>query len=408
MKSYRFYVGIDWADQAHLVSIRESGTEKIEERSFEHSGQGLAAMIEWLTDQAGGRPEDVAVAIEVTRGAIVESLLERRFVVFAINPKQLDRFRDRHTVAGAKDDRRDAFVLLQSLSTDPKAFRELDIESPALMRLREHARMYEDLKHDLRRLTNQLRAQLHRYYPQILALCSAADEPWIWDLLERAPLPERGARIKVPSVERLLHDHRIRRIVAADVVNALKAPALPVAPGTAEAARDHVLMLLPRIQITRHQLDTVEEKLGALLDEMESTEAEIGGHHDVAIIRSWPGQGMIVAAMMLAEGWRPLGCRDYHWLRALCGVAPVTRQSGRSRQVVMRQACNERLRAAVHWWAGCAAVHDPRARALYQAQKARGHSHGRSVRAVADRLLRDLVVCLAKQEVYRPELRRVA
>lgn len=408
MTSFRFYVGIDWADQAHLVAIRESGAEEIAERSFAHSGHGLAAMVEWLTERAGGRPEGVAVAIEVTRGAIVEALLERRFVVFAINPKQLDRFRDRHTVAGAKDDRRDAFVLLQSLSTDPKAFRKLHVESPAVMRLREHTRMYEDLKHDLRRLTNQLRAQLHRYYPQILALCSAADEPWIWDILERAPLPEGGARIKGASVDRLLHDHRIRRIDAAAVLGALKAPALPVAPGTAEAARDHVLMLLPRIRITRHQLDTVETKLGELLDEMESTESEIGGHHDVAIIRSWPGQGMIVAAMMLAEAWRPLGCRDYHWLRALCGVAPVTRQSGKSRQVVMRKACNDRLRAAVHWWAGCAAVRDPRAKALYQSQKARGHSHGRAVRSVADRLLRDLVVCLVKQEAYRPELRKAA
>lgn len=408
MKSYPFYVGIDWADEAHLVSLRESGTEDIEERSFEHSGPGLLAMVEWLTKRARGRPEDVAVAIEVTRGAIVEALLERRFVVFAINPKQLDRFRDRHTVAGAKDDRRDAFVLLHSLSTDRKAFRQLDIESPAVMRLREHARMYEDLKHDLRRLTNQLRAQLHRYYPQVLALCSGADEPWIWDILERAPLPARGARMREASVARLLHDHRIRRILAAEVVDALKAPALPVAPGAAEAARDHVLMLLPRIRVTRHQADTVEAKLGRLLEEMESTESEIGGHHDVAIIRSWPGQGMIVAAMMLAEAWRPLGSRDYHWLRALCGVAPVTRQSGKSRQVIMRHACNERLRTAVHWWAGCAVVHDPRARALYQSQKARGHTHGRSIRAVADRLLRDLVVCLVKQEVYRPELRRAA
>jgi transposase len=408
VKIYKFYVGIDWADQAHLVSLRETGSEDIEERSFEHSGSGLAAMIEWLTKHARGRPDDVAVAIEVTRGAIVEALLERRFVVFAINPKQLDRFRDRHTVAGAKDDRRDAFVLLQSLSTDPKAFRQLDIENPMVIRLREHARMYEDLKHDLRRLTNQLRAQLHRYYPQILELCSGADEPWIWDILERAPLPERGSRMREGSVEKLLRDHRIRRLGAAEVVAILKTPALPVAPGAAEAARDHVLMLLPRIRVTRNQVDAVEVTLGRLLEEMESAESEIGGHHDVAIIRSWPGQGMIVAAMMLAEASRPLGSRDYHWLRALCGVAPVTRQSGKSRQVIMRKACNERLRTAVHWWAGCAVVHDPKAQALYQSQKARGHTHGRSIRAVADRLLRDLVVCLSKQEAYRPELRRVA
>ena len=408
MKSYRIYVGIDWADQAHQVSLREAGTERIEEKSFDHSGAGLRAMIEWLTRRAGGRPDEVGVAIEVTRGAIVETLLERGFAVFAINPKQLDRFRDRHTVAGAKDDRRDAFVLLHSLSTDPQAFRELRIEDPRIMRLREHARMYEELKNDLRRLTNQLRAQLHRYYPQMLTLCSAVDEPWLWDLIERVPLPERGARVREKAVERILRDHRIRRHSAPEVVEILKTPALPVAPGAAESARDHVVMLLPRLRLTQEQLHEVEVKLGRLLDEMESAEAEIGGHHDVAIIRSWPGLGMIVSAMMLAEAWRPLGCRDYHWLRALCGVAPVTRQSGKSRQVIMRHACNERLRTAVHWWAGSAVLHDPKAKALYQSHKARGHSHGRSIRAVADRLLRDLVVCLSKQEVYRAELRRVA
>lgn len=408
MKTYRFYVGIDWADQSHQVSLREASTERIEEKSFDHSGAGLRSMIEWLIRRTDGRVDEVAVAIEITRGPIVEALLERGFAVFAVNPKQLDRFRDRHTVAGAKDDRRDAFVLLHSLSTDAHAFRELRIEDPAIMRLREHARMYEDLKQDLRRLTNQLRAQLHRYYSQLLTLSSAADEPWVWDLIERAPLPARGASLKEKVVERILRDHRIRRISAAEVVEILRAPSLPVAPGAAEAARDHVAMLLPRIRLAQDQFDRVEVTLGRLLDEMETTEGEIGGHRDVEITRSWPGQGVIVAATMLAEGSRPLENRDYHWLRSLCGSAPVTKQSGKSRHVVMRQACNDRLRKAVHWWAGSAVLHDPKAKALYAAHKARGHGHGRSLRAVADRLLRDLVVCLVKQEPYRPELRVVA
>ena len=408
MKTYRWYVGVDWADRAHQVSVREAATARVEERSFDHSGAGVRSLVDWLIKRCDGQTHQMAVAIEITRGAIVEALLERGFAVFAINPKQLDRFRDRHTVAGAKDDRRDAFVLLHSLSTDAHAFRELRVEDPAIMRLREHARMYEDLKQDLRRLTNQLRAQLHRYYSQMLALNSAVDEPWVWDLLERAPLPSRGSSLQAKEVEKILRDHRIRRISAAEVVEILRAPSLPVAPGAAEAARDHVAMLLPRIRLTQDQFDRVAVTLGRLLDEMETTEVEIGGHRDIAIIRSWPGLGTIVGATMLAEGWRPLESRDYHWLRSVCGVAPVTKQSGKSRQVIMREACNERLRTAVHWWAGSAVLHDPKAKALYASHKARGQSHGRSIRAVADRLLRDLVVCLARQECYRPELRIVA
>ncbi len=53
------------------------------------------------------------------RGAVIDALFERGFAVFAINPKQLDRCRDRYTAAGAKDDRRDAWVLADVLRTFP-------------------------------------------------------------------------------------------------------------------------------------------------------------------------------------------------------------------------------------------------------------------------------------------------
>jgi Transposase len=78
------------------------------EKKFEHSGDGIAQCIEWMVKLAGGDASSVAAAIEVPHGAMVESLVEKNLAVFAINPKQMDRFRDRHTVAGAKDDDLDA------------------------------------------------------------------------------------------------------------------------------------------------------------------------------------------------------------------------------------------------------------------------------------------------------------
>ena len=71
-----------------------------------------------LLSMTGAPAAAIAVAIEVPHGPIVETLLERGFQTHAVNPKQLDRFRDRFTVAGAKDDRRDAHVLADSLRTD--------------------------------------------------------------------------------------------------------------------------------------------------------------------------------------------------------------------------------------------------------------------------------------------------
>jgi transposase len=49
---------------------------------------------------------------------------------------------------------------------------------------------------------------------------------------------------------------------------------------------------------------------------------------DVVILRSMPGLGGIILAVLLAEVWQPLRRRDYHALRSPSGVAPVIRRSG--------------------------------------------------------------------------------
>src|SRR5262245_41218623 len=135
---YQFFVGVDWGSQTHVVCVLDPGRQRIAERSIPHTGRGLTALADELTALAA--PGRIAVAIEVPRGAIVDTLLDRGLHVFSLNPKQLDRFRDRHTVAGAKDDRRDAFVLADSLRTDRPAFRRVQADHPRVVGLRELSR----------------------------------------------------------------------------------------------------------------------------------------------------------------------------------------------------------------------------------------------------------------------------
>src|SRR5271157_5217728 len=142
----RFFVGIDWASETHQVCLVAADGKIIGERAFAHGGAGLAEMCDWLVTTSGEEPPTVAVAIEAPHGPVVEILLERRFQVDAVNPKQLDRFRDRFTVAGAKDDRRDAYVLADALRTDRHCFRRLTVEDPVVIELREWSRMAEDLQ----------------------------------------------------------------------------------------------------------------------------------------------------------------------------------------------------------------------------------------------------------------------
>ena len=403
---YAFYVGIDWASAAHQVIVLDHDRRPIAERSVAHTGAALGEFAAWLATAAAGHPEQVAIAIEVPRGAVVETLLEHGFHVFAINPKQLDRFRDRHTVAGAKDDRRDGLVLADSLATDQPAFRRLRLEEPAVIQLRELTRVDEDLQDELRRLSNRLREQLQRVYPPLLALCPGADEPWVWALLAQAPTPEQGRRLTRAAVARLLAQHRIRRVAAEEIVTQLRTPPLFVAPGTVAAVAEHITLLVPRLKLLREQQRHCAARIERVLEDLEAPVEGERGHRDATIFRSLPGVGRVVVATMLAEAARPLADRDYHALRAQGGVAPVTRQSGTRRAVSMRYACNPRVRQALYHWARVSSQCDPATRRHYDALRRKGHGHGRALRGVADRLLAILVAMLRAGTTYQPERRR--
>jgi transposase len=397
---YEWFVGIDWGSQQHQVCVLDRDRHRVGERSVDHDGASLARLAAWLWSVSAGQPQRVAVAIEVPRGAIVEGLLERGFHVFAINPKQLDRFRDRHSVAGAKDDRRDAFVLADSLSTDQPSFRRLQLDAPPFLVLRELSRAEETLLEAFRRSANQLRDQLHRFYPQLLKLCSAADESWLWDLIDLAPTPAHVALLSEEQVQRVLKAHRIRRVKAQEVLTCLQAPALPVAPGATEAAQAHCGFLLPCLRVLAEQLQACSQQVSALLHTLTQEPGQREGPSDVAIVQSLPGVGRKITAWLFAEAAQPLAQRDLQVLRTHSGVAPVTRQSGKRRQVVMRRGCNPRLRHALYHMARVAMQRDVHFSQVYAALRAKGHRHGQALRTIGDRLLRILMAMLRERICY--------
>jgi transposase len=352
------------------------------------------------------------VAIEVPHGVVVETLMERGFPVYSINPKQLDRFRDRFFPAGAKDDSRDALVLADSLRTDRHCFRRLNIRLPQVVELREWSRMMQELRREQVSLSNRLREQLRRYYVQLLEITRDVDQDWFLDLWELAPTPAVGQRLQTRRLTRFLHEHRIRKVEPDALASALRQASVTVAAGTEAAAVAHVRLLVERLRIVNRQLKQCTAELERLCDALlavptaDGTASESSPeHHDVTILRSLPGIGKIVLGMVLGEAWCALRARDYEALRALAGVAPITRQSGKKKTVVMRHACNPRLREATYHWARVSVQHDPLSRAKYLAMRSRGHSHGRALRGISDRLLNVACAMLRHGTEYNPDQR---
>jgi len=406
-----WFVGFDWASQTHVVCLLDRNGRTIGERKVVHGGAELGEFCDWLIAKTGAPPARIGVAIETPHGPIVEMLLERGLAVFAINPKQLDRFRDRFTVAGAKDDRRDAQVLGDSLRTDRRAFRLLAVDDPTVIELREWSRIADDLTQERTRLANRIRQQLWRYYPQMLQVADDLTAENFLALWECAPTPARAAEIDEARLAKVLKAHRVRRIGAAEALGILRQKPLQVAAGATEAATAHIRVAAERVRLVNRQIKEADRKLEALCARLEhpgktpgeSEPGQSSEQRDVTILRSLPGVGRTGLATLLVEATEPLRRRDYQVLRVLSGVAPVTRRSGEARLVTRRMACNERLRQAVYHWARVAMQIDQACKSRYAALRKRGHSHGRALRTIGDRLLAVACAMLKSQTPFDPD-----
>jgi transposase len=406
-ESFAWFAGVDWGSEEHHACLVDAQGSILGERVFPHSGTGLAELGDWLlsiADAAGA----IAVAIEVPHGPVVDTLIDRGFVVYTINPRQLDRLRDRFSVAGAKDDRRDAYVLADGVRTDRRLFRCLHVADAQLVELRAWSRLAEELREERVRLSNRVHHQLWRYYPQMQKVTDDLAAPWFLELWAIASTPAKAGQLRKSTVERLLKQHRIRRVDAETVLRTLREPAIRVADGVAEAASIHLRSLVARLGVVNREMRQAEHELDVLCTALgeRAASGEFLQRQDVVILKSMPGIGRINLATLLCEGSGPLSSRDYQGLRTLCGAAPVTRRSGKSHIVIMRYAAHVRLRNTVYHWARVATQHDPKSRARYAALRKRGHSHGRALRGVADRLLGLACVLLQRQTPFDPHYGR--
>lgn len=429
-QEFGWFVGIDWATQQHQANVGDAAGHEIGERIVKHSAQGLIDFVDWLTELSGGQLHRVAISIETTRGALVETLMERGAALFSINPKQLDRFRDRFSVAGAKDDRLDARVLRSALRTDQHLFRRLTIDESRVIQVRELTRAQEELSDEFGRLTNRLREQVYRMAPAWLTVCEDASDPWFWALVELAKTPADGRSLRPKAVALLLREYRIRRVSPEQVLAAFTAPPMYVAPGTVEAVTTHIALLLPRLRLVAKQQRQCDQELETLLtalappaaassppsdgagsamsgsaDALEPTPTE--PPNTVAIIRSAPGVGLKITGALVAHALLMLTDADLRALRCSAGTAPVTRRTGKQKKgtVSMRYACHAPLREALFHWAQCsirARGGDQAAREYYTRLRAKGHSHARALRSVGDRWLRILVSMLKSRTLYDP------
>src|SRR5437867_10190038 len=84
---YAWYVGIDWASESHQVCVLDAAGARVGERSFEHTGPGLADLADWLLERPGEFAEHIDVVIEVPQVVDIEMLVAYEYLTLGLNIK---------------------------------------------------------------------------------------------------------------------------------------------------------------------------------------------------------------------------------------------------------------------------------------------------------------------------------
>jgi transposase len=194
------FVGVDWAEDDHDVTVmdpdgRVLGRARVAE-GIEGAGR-LHALIGGHADDAS----DVVVGIETDRGLLVGVLVAAGYLVYAVNPKSVDRYRDRHGVSGAKSDGRDSKTLADMVRTDRHNLRPIAGDSDLAEAIKVTARAHHNLVWTRQRQVNQLRSALREYYPAALAAFGTElAHPDALAVLAKAPTPELGRRLSTAQI----------------------------------------------------------------------------------------------------------------------------------------------------------------------------------------------------------------
>jgi len=391
------FVGDDWAEAHHDIEIVDETGRRLIWARLPEGLAGISRFHELVADHLDpdAGPEQVLVGIETDRGPWVQALIAAGYTVYAINPFQASRYRDRHAASGAKSDPGDAHVLAELVRLDRAHHRPLAGDTLLAEHVRLAARAHQSMIWMRQRSTNTLRSLLRECYPA--ALAAFADDLAGRDalaVLAAAPGPTAGRGLTPTRVAGLLRKAGRQRNLdqtATQIVTALRAEQLPVRAGLEPVNAASVAALVAVITTMVAQTRVLEEQV----------RQGFGQHPDAEIYLSQPGLGPILGARVLAEmGDDPHRYADAKARKNYAGMAPVTRASGTKRAVLARHARNRRLADALYQQAFSALNTSPGARAYYDTRRARGATHHQALRAVSNRLVGILHGCLRHHQPY--------
>jgi Transposase len=374
-----WFVGDDWAEDHHDVEVQDQSGRRLARARLPEGVAGIARLHELIAGLVAEdtAPGQVLVGIETDRGPWVAALVAAGYQVFAINPRQVARYRERHGTSGAKSDAGDAHTLADLVRTDAHQLRPVAGDSPLVEGIKVIARTHQSLIWDRHRQMLRLRASLREFFPAALEAFADLTAPDALELLAAAPDPQRAARLSRSKIAAALKRAGRRDVDA-------KAETIQAALRSAQLAQPAELAgaYAATVRATTAVIATFNAEIAALGEQVQE---HFGRHPDAEIYRSQPGLGDLLGARVLGE----------------FGDDPDRYDGARARKNYAGQHVrNHRLADALHQQAFCALRASPGVRAYYDRLRARGAGHHAALRQLGNRLVGILHGCLKTGTLY--------
>lgn len=389
---YAAFFGIDWADRQHEVAELEG--ETVHRTTLLHTPEAIDAWAQELSTQFGGRP--VAVCLEQTQGGLLAALQKySHLVLFPINPAKADAYREAFAHSGAKSDIGDAELLARYVREHHPRLRAWRPDTEQTRKLERCVELRRNLVEERKQTMQRIIALLKQYFPMALVIAENYSEKLMLALLARWATLGEWQRANPRTLKAIAGEFLKQEESRDELVQQIRA----AAPLTTDPA-----ILQPNALYVKTQI----AKLPGLNEAIDNFEQEIAKlfqtHPDAHIFRSLYGAGAALAPRLLvAFGTDRERFESAEDVQSYSGIAPVSKQSGKSKEVHRRFACNKFLRQSFHEFADHARKHCDWARAFYQHKRAHGMRHHAAVRALAFKWIRIIFRCWKNHTTYDDE-----
>ncbi len=233
------FVGDDWSEEHHDVEIQDEAGRQLGRARLAEGIEGASRLHALIAEhlEVDDAADTVVIGIETDHGPWVVALRAAGYQLYAINPLQVARYRERHSVSGAKSDAADAHTLADMVRTDRHQLRPVAGDSDRGEAVKVVARAHQRLIWERTRHLQRLRAALREFFPAALVAFEDLAAPDTLELLAAAPDPVSAARLTTRRITAALNHARRRQVEdkAARIRAALRAEHLGQSEGISAA-----------------------------------------------------------------------------------------------------------------------------------------------------------------------------